>query len=168
MYIADYCNHNIFAVNIETKAIRVFAFNPAMNQPNDLVITDEGVLFASDPNWSKSTEQLWRIDKNGSTHLLETNMGTTNGIEVSPDEKKLYVNETVQRKYHLFRWQLINNVRVLVSICCRKVLNLQQKRDIGELLLREIINIINALDLLHQLNSVSMRPRKNFRLLWKT
>ena len=25
-------------------------------------------------------------------------MGTTNGIEVSPDEKKLYVNESVQHK----------------------------------------------------------------------
>ncbi len=25
-------------------------------------------------------------------------MGTANGIEVSPDEKKLYVNESVQRK----------------------------------------------------------------------
>ncbi|PFB77364.1 gluconolactonase [Bacillus thuringiensis] len=118
LYIADYCNHNIFAVNIETKAIRVFAFNPAMNQPNDLAITDEGVLFASDPNWRKSTGQLWRIDKNGSTHLLETNMGTTNGIEVSPDEKKLYVNETVQRKiwvYDLSSNYELSNKRVLIE-----------------------------------------------------
>lgn len=29
--------------------------------------------------------------------LLEEDMGTTNGIEVSPDGKKLYVNESIQR-----------------------------------------------------------------------
>jgi sugar lactone lactonase YvrE len=28
--------------------------------------------------------------------LLETGMGTTNGIELSPDEKTLYLNESVQ------------------------------------------------------------------------
>ena len=41
---------------------------------------------------------LWRIDPDGTTTLLEKNMGTTNGVEVSPDEKTLYVNESVQRK----------------------------------------------------------------------
>jgi sugar lactone lactonase YvrE len=30
--------------------------------------------------------------------LLETGMGTANGIDVSPDGKHLYVNESVQRK----------------------------------------------------------------------
>ncbi|WP_429311930.1 SMP-30/gluconolactonase/LRE family protein [Paenibacillus mucilaginosus] len=112
LFVADYKNHNIFAVNIETKEISVFAHNSAMNQPNDLAITDQGVLFASDPNWSQATGQLWRIDKNGATHLLETNMGTTNGIEVSPDGKKLYVNETVQRKIWVYdlasNYELIN------------------------------------------------------------
>ncbi len=80
--------------------------------------TDQGVLFASDPNWSESTGQLWRIDKNGITHLLETNMGTTNGIEVSPDEKKLYVNESVQRKiwvYDLSSNYELSNKRVFIE-----------------------------------------------------
>lgn len=56
-------------------------------------------IFASDPNWSQSTGQIWRIIKNGVLHLLESNMGTTNGIEVSPGDKKLYVNESVHEKY---------------------------------------------------------------------
>jgi gluconolactonase len=43
--------------------------------------------------------------------LLEANMGTTNGIEVSPDEKILYVNETVQRKI----WAYDLNVKKDVS-----------------------------------------------------
>ncbi|WP_100617502.1 SMP-30/gluconolactonase/LRE family protein [Bacillus cereus] len=118
LFIADYVNHNIFAVNIETKKIKVYAHEPAMTQPNDLAINDQGVLFASDPNWSESTGQLWRINKNGVTHLLESNMGTTNGIEVSPDEKKLYVNETVQRKiwvYDLSSDYELSNKRLFIE-----------------------------------------------------
>src|SRR5881396_1465779 len=33
---------------------------------------------------------------------IATDMGTTNGIEVSPDGTKLYVNETVQRRVWRF------------------------------------------------------------------
>lgn len=118
LFIADYKKHNIFAVNIETKEIRVFAHDSRMNQPNDLAITEKGVLFASDPNWSQSTGQIWRINKNGVKHLLETNMGTTNGIEVSPGDKKLYVNESVQRKiwvYDLSSNYELSNKRLLID-----------------------------------------------------
>lgn len=118
LFVTDYKKHNIFAVNIETKELRVFAHNPAMNQPNDLAITAQGVLFASDSNWTESTGQLWRINKNGATDLLETNMGTTNGIEVSPDDKKLYVNESVQRKiwvYDLSSKYELSNKRLFIE-----------------------------------------------------
>ena len=40
---------------------------------------------------------MWKVDETGFS-LLESEMGTTNGIEVSPNGKKLYVNESVQRK----------------------------------------------------------------------
>lgn len=103
MYIADYVNHNILtitAANLNDKKqqpiAEVFAHSPLMNQPNDIAIMANGILFASDPNWTKNTGQLWRINKNGEVTLLEKNMGTTNGIEVSPDNKALYVNESVQ------------------------------------------------------------------------
>ncbi|HCS51792.1 MAG TPA: gluconolactonase, partial [Planctomycetaceae bacterium] len=109
-YVADYTGHNILLVDVDTKQIRTFAHNPAMNQPNDLAITDDGTLFASDPNWKEGTGQIWRIDPDGSTHLLASQMGTTNGIEVSPDGKTLYVNESVQRNV----WALpINSDRSL-------------------------------------------------------
>jgi gluconolactonase len=96
MYLADYTGHNVLQVDRQKK-FTVFAHNPAMNQPNDLAITDTDILFASDPNWQDSTGQLWRIDTDGETTLLEKDMGTTNGIEVSPDNRTLYVNESVQR-----------------------------------------------------------------------
>lgn len=98
MYIADYVGHNVFKVDMQTKKLSVHAHEPRMNQPNDLAIMSNGIIFASDPNWSDSTGQLWRVDTDGKTTLLERNMGTTNGLEVSPDEKNLYVNETVQQR----------------------------------------------------------------------
>src|SRR5204863_2528511 len=70
--------------------------------PNDLAIAADGTLYASDPNWKEGTGQLWRIDRKGKVKLLEKDMGTTNGIEVSPDGKTLYVNESVQRNIWAF------------------------------------------------------------------
>ena len=51
MYVADYVEHRVLKVDPATRAIRVFASEPAMNQPNDLAITDKDVLYASDPDW---------------------------------------------------------------------------------------------------------------------
>ncbi|NOY41776.1 MAG: SMP-30/gluconolactonase/LRE family protein [Planctomycetes bacterium] len=102
MFVADYVNHNVLKIDPRTKQIEVFAHNGAMNQPNDLALAVDGTLYASDPNWGDSTGQLWRIDLDGSTTCLGHNLGTTNGIEVSPDGKTLYVNESVQRKVWAF------------------------------------------------------------------
>ena len=102
MFIADYTDHNILRVDMTTRAISVFAHNDTMNQPNDIAITANSVLYASDPHWGNSTGQLWRITKEGKTILEASAMGTTNGIEVSPDGKTLYVNESVQRTIWAF------------------------------------------------------------------
>lgn len=102
MYIADYVGHNVLRVDPATRVLTVFAHNDRMNQPNDLAVTAEGTLFASDPNWAKKTGQLWRLDPDGSTTCIAKDMGTTNGIEVSPDGKTLYVNESAQRNVWAF------------------------------------------------------------------
>lgn len=118
MYIADYTKHNVLRVDRETREVSIHAHEDRMNQPNDLAITKNGTLFASDPNWSESTGQLWRIDPDGSTTLLEENMGTTNGVEVSPGEDTLYVNESVQRKvwvYDLSPEGTISNKRLFLQ-----------------------------------------------------
>ena len=102
MYLADYTGHNILKVNMNTKAITTYVHNDSFNQPNDICINRKGQLFASDPNWKQGTGKLWRIDTNGSAVLLSDEMGTTNGIELSPNEKILYVNESAQRKIWAF------------------------------------------------------------------
>jgi gluconolactonase len=103
MYIADYTKHNVLRVDPKSRAISVFAHESKMNQPNDLAIGPDGTLYASDPNWKASTGQLWRIGRNGKVTRIAQDMGTTNGIEVSPDGKTLYVNESVQRNIWAFR-----------------------------------------------------------------
>jgi len=102
MYVADYVGHNVLRIDPGTRAVEVLAHEPKMNQPNDLAIAPNGTLYASDPNWGSKTGQLWRIDPDGTTTRLATDMGTTNGVEVSPDGKRLYVNESVQRNVWVF------------------------------------------------------------------
>ena len=102
MFIADYPKHNVLRVDAKTKKLSVLANEPKMNQPNDLAIDAKGNLYASDPNWGKGTGQLWRLSKKGKVLLLADDMGTTNGIEVSPDGKTLYVNESKQRNIWAF------------------------------------------------------------------
>ena len=102
MYVADYVGHNVLRNDPGTRAVEVLAHEPKMNQPNDLAIAPNGTLYASDPNWGAKTGQLWRIDPDGTTTRLATDMGTTNGVEVSPDGKRLYVNESVQRNVWVF------------------------------------------------------------------
>jgi sugar lactone lactonase YvrE len=116
MYIADYVNHNILIVHSENidsaknKTVEVYAHSPQMNQPNDIAINDNGIIFASDPNWAKGDGNLWRISKDRSVTLLESGMGTTNGIAVSPNNEFLYVNESVQR--NVWQYQLDNEGNV--------------------------------------------------------
>ncbi len=102
MYVADYPKHNVLQIDPRKRTVRVFAHDEKMNQPNDLAIDSNGVLYASDPNWGNGTGQLWRIDRDGTTTLLAKDLGTTNGVEVSPDDKTLYVNESVQKNVWAF------------------------------------------------------------------
>jgi len=97
MLIADYTGHNVLKVDMESLEITVYAHHDELNQPNDIAIMDNDIVFASDPNWKNDTGQIWRVGLDGKFVLLESDMGTTNGIEVSPDNKTLYVNESVQR-----------------------------------------------------------------------
>ena len=118
MLVADYTGHNILRINMQSRAISVYAHEQTMNQPNDIAIAADDTVYASDPNWAESTGQIWRIDGNGQAHLLDPDMGTTNGIEVSPDEKTLYVNESVQRSvwaYDIVTDGTIANKRLLIQ-----------------------------------------------------
>ena len=119
MLLADFTGHNVLKVNMKSKKVSVLAHNPKFNQPNDLCINSRDQVFASDPNWKESTGNIWRIDPNGKTELVQSGMGTTNGIELSPDEKTLYVNESVQKKIWAFdvsKDGKLSNKRMLAEV----------------------------------------------------
>jgi gluconolactonase len=118
MYVADYTNHNVLRIDPRTGKVSVFAHHDGMDQPNDLAIGPDETLYASDPNWKESTGQLWRIDRDGRVTRLADGMGTTNGIEVSPDGKTLTVNESVQRNVWAFTItpdHTLTNKRLLIQ-----------------------------------------------------
>ncbi|WP_420579910.1 SMP-30/gluconolactonase/LRE family protein [Reichenbachiella sp.] len=118
MFLADYVNHNILSIDSKNKSVKVYAHDSTMNQPNDIAISRNGTLYASDPNWTESTGKLWRVDQGNDLVLLESNMGTTNGVEVAPGDSLLYVNESVQRKvwvYDLSPEGEISNKRLLIE-----------------------------------------------------
>lgn len=118
MYVADYTGHNVLAIDMATGRVRVFSHLAGAHQPNDIALAPDGTLYASDPDWKNNAGQLWRIGRDGHARRLETGMGTTNGIEVSPDGKRLYVNESVQRNvwvYDLDADGAVANKRLLVA-----------------------------------------------------
>ncbi|MDR3403437.1 MAG: SMP-30/gluconolactonase/LRE family protein [Chthoniobacter sp.] len=118
MYVADYTAHNILRVDMKTRAVTVFAHEDRMNQPNDLALAPDGTLYASDPNWENGDGQIWSIDRHGHVRRLAEHVGTTNGIEVSPDGHTLYVNESLQRgvwAYTIATDGSLTNKRLLIQ-----------------------------------------------------
>jgi signal peptidase len=88
-----------------------------MNQPNDLTLARNGTIYASDPNWKGHSGQIWRITKaadglvQGQVMTAPRDMGTTNGIDLSPDKHTLYVGESLTGElwaYDLRDNELIN------------------------------------------------------------
>jgi sugar lactone lactonase YvrE len=117
MLVADYKGHKIYKINMRSRKIEVLAHEERMHQPNDLCITEGDVVFASDPDWDKEKGQVWRVDADGKCSLAAGDMGTTNGIEVAPDEGTLYVNESVQRRIWAFDLKdgALSNKRLLIE-----------------------------------------------------
>lgn len=110
MFIADYVGHNVLQVKRDSKEVVVWAHNAKMSQPNDLAIAPNGTVYLSDPNWSENTGRIWMVSPSREIILLESDMGTTNGIEVSPDGRHLYVNESVQR--NIWKYDITENGQI--------------------------------------------------------
>jgi sugar lactone lactonase YvrE len=100
MFVADYKKHNIFLVGADGTTIDTYFHSGDFNQPNDMTIAADGTIYASDPRWKRHDGQVWRIAKSadgsvrGEKMLADRPMSTTNGIDLSPDGKTLYVGES--------------------------------------------------------------------------
>ena len=109
MYVADWQNHNVFVFERGQTVPRPYFHadgckpggqSRCFNQPNDLAVTADGTLYASDPNFGNGKGQIWRItrgpDGNGRGEVMSSqrHMGVTNGLDLSPDGATLYVSES--------------------------------------------------------------------------
>ena len=108
MFIADYKKHNLLVIEPGATAAKVFFHSDQFHQPNDLAIAADGTLFASDPRFPHSG-QIWRIARgadgkaSGQVMSSDRTMGATNGIDLSPDGRTLYVSEPDTREVWAYR-----------------------------------------------------------------
>ncbi|MCW2037207.1 sugar lactone lactonase YvrE [Xanthomonas arboricola] len=102
MFVADTLGRKILRVDLSTRAVSTFAALPASNGPNDLALAPDGSFYTSDPNWTDNSGRLWQVSRDGAVQLLEDGMTTPNGLDVSPDGKHLYVNESMARKVWVY------------------------------------------------------------------
>ena len=97
---ADFGGRRITRTDMETGKSEIIAglYNgKPFNSPNDLVIDEQGRVYFTDPRYAghEPVEQpvfgVYRIDPDGSIHLVVTDGGKPNGVAVSPDQQTLYV-----------------------------------------------------------------------------
>ena len=109
MFVADYKKHNIFLVSPDGKDVETYFHSDDFNQPNDMTIATDGTIYASDPNWKRHDGQVWRVQKSadgtvvGERMIADRHMSTTNGIDLGPDGKTLYVGESDTREIWSYR-----------------------------------------------------------------
>jgi len=80
-----------------------------LNSPNDIVVRKDGSIYFTDPPYGiqKAQEELgfsgvYRIAPDKTLQLLVKDFVRPNGIALSPDEKKLYVNDTEKQHIRVF------------------------------------------------------------------
>lgn len=103
MLVADYVKHRIWRHTIGSERPDLLVERSDMNQPNDFTLDARDTLYASDPSWATGVGSIWRITASGSATRVVEGIGTTNGIELSPDGRTLYVGESKERKIWTYR-----------------------------------------------------------------
>jgi gluconolactonase len=80
-----------------------------LNSPNDLVVKSDGSIYFTDPPYGIKSEQeelgfygVYRLAPDGKVTLLVKDFVRPNGIAFSPDEKKLYVNDSEKGHIRVF------------------------------------------------------------------
>lgn len=66
-----------------------------LNSPNDLVFDKHGTLYFSNPGRGKGISNIVRVDSSGNASVACSGPQYPNGVGISPDEKWLYVCDTM-------------------------------------------------------------------------
>ncbi len=80
-----------------------------LNSPNDLAVKSDGSIYFTDPPYGIKSEQeelgfygVYRLAPDGTLTLLVDDFVRPNGIAFSPDETKLYVNDSEKGHIRVF------------------------------------------------------------------
>ena len=102
-----------------------------LNSPNDIVVKSDGSVYFSDPTYGLTPPNVpvarsaqldfrgvYRISPNGDLTLLSREFGQPNGLAFSPDEKRLYVDDSERNNIRVFDVQpdgTLTNDRVFAT-----------------------------------------------------
>jgi gluconolactonase len=84
-----------------------------LNSPNDVIVRSDGTVYFTDPpyglrNFSEGKELecngVFRLDPDGSLHLVAEDFERPNGLALSPDEQALYVDDSA--RFHIRRFDV--------------------------------------------------------------
>ncbi|MDR6843209.1 SMP-30/gluconolactonase/LRE family protein [Pseudoxanthomonas sacheonensis] len=106
--LADSGSRLVARLDPRTKKKTTLAANfkgKRFNSPNDVVRRSDGAVFFTDPPYGLkglddspakelSFNGVYRIDADGTVHLLDDGLSFPNGIALSPDERTLYVSNS--------------------------------------------------------------------------
>lgn len=80
-----------------------------LNSPNDVVVKSDGTIYFTDPPYGVSDEAkeleihgVYRLSGTGKAQLLTDQFNRPNGLTFSPDESRLYVNDSQSGEIHVF------------------------------------------------------------------
>ena len=97
---ADFGGRRIIKTDMKNgkSTIAAVLFNSRpFNSPNDLVTDNNGRIYFTDPRYfgkepiDQPLDGVYRIDTDGTVHLIIANASKPNGIAISPDYKTLYI-----------------------------------------------------------------------------
>jgi gluconolactonase len=85
------------------------------NSPNDIIVSSGGSILFTDPDFNVPAGQsrelnskgIYRLSPSGSLQVIDSTFDKPNGICLSPDERRLYVNESPQHKIYV--WDVAND-----------------------------------------------------------
>jgi gluconolactonase len=80
-----------------------------LNSPNDVVVKSDGTLYFTDPSYGIKPEEqeqpvqgVYRLTETNEISLVADDFARPNGLAFSPDEKKLYIDDSERRHIRVF------------------------------------------------------------------
>jgi D-xylonolactonase len=86
---------------------------------NDVIADPEGRVFCGTMSTHHRQGRLYRLDTDGSLHLVLEGIGCSNGMGFTPDRSQMYYTDTTKRHIYLFDYDqatgAITNQRIFVE-----------------------------------------------------